>query len=38
MSEIVSYSLEDGVAFIQMDDGKANAFSFEMIAQPKQSL
>lgn len=32
-AQVVSYTLEDKVAFIQMDDGKANALSHEMIAQ-----
>ncbi len=30
---LVSYTLEDKVAFVQMDDGKANALSKDMIAQ-----
>jgi enoyl-CoA hydratase len=31
MSELVTYTLEDSVALARMDDGKANALSYEMI-------
>ncbi|MCG8546347.1 MAG: crotonase/enoyl-CoA hydratase family protein [Alphaproteobacteria bacterium] len=30
MSDVVTYSAEDGVAMLAMDDGKANAFSLDM--------
>ena len=30
MSDLVTYSAEDGVAMLAMDDGKANAFSLDM--------
>lgn len=31
MSKLVSYQLEDGIATIEMDDGKVNAFSIQML-------
>ena len=33
MSDLISYTLENGVATIKMDDGKANVLSTDMIAQ-----
>jgi len=33
MTELVTYTLENGVATIKMDDGKANVLSTDMIAQ-----
>src|SRR5215217_4788064 len=33
MSSLTSYALTDGVATIQMDDGKANALSPAMLAE-----
>jgi enoyl-CoA hydratase len=33
MSEVVRYDVADSVAMITMDDGKANALTFEMFAQ-----
>ena len=33
MRELVSYDLEDSIATIAMDDGKANVFSLEMLSQ-----
>ena len=32
MSDLVSYTLENGVATIKMDDGKANVLSTQMVA------
>ncbi len=32
MSDLLSYELRDGVALLKMDDGKANALSYEMLA------
>jgi len=34
----LTYSVEEGVAVIRMDDGKANAFNFEMFAEINQAL
>ena len=34
----VTYSIEDNVAVIAMDDGKANAFDFEMFAELNQAM
>ena len=33
MSELVAYSLEDGIATLTLNNGKVNAFSHELIAQ-----
>jgi enoyl-CoA hydratase len=33
MSELVNYQLEDGIATIEMDDGKVNAFSIQMLGE-----
>ena len=38
MSELVSYELQDGVATVQMDDGKANVLSLEMIEAMNAAL
>lgn len=38
MSDIVTYTLEDNIATIAMDDGKANVLSTEMIAQLNSAL
>lgn len=38
MTEPVSYSLVDGVATLQMDDGKANAFSHVMMQALSEAL
>jgi enoyl-CoA hydratase len=38
MTEIVTYTRHDQYAVIKMDDGKANAFSFEMIRQVNEAL
>ncbi len=38
MTEIVQLKLEDDYSFITLDDGKANALSFEMIAQINAAL
>ncbi|MDH5490502.1 MAG: crotonase/enoyl-CoA hydratase family protein [Myxococcales bacterium] len=37
-TEIVSYSLSDGIATVLMDDGRANALSTEMIAALEAAL
>ncbi len=34
----VTYSIEDSVAVIAMDDGKANAFDFEMFAELNEAI
>jgi enoyl-CoA hydratase len=38
MSELVSYSLEDGIATLTLNNGKVNAFSHELIAQFNTAL
>ncbi|HNV60504.1 MAG TPA: crotonase/enoyl-CoA hydratase family protein [Rhodoferax sp.] len=38
MSELVSYSLEDGIATLTLNNGKVNAFSHELIAQFNSAL
>ena len=38
MSELVSYSLEDGIATVTLNNGKVNAFSHELIAQFNSAL
>ena len=38
MSDLVTYSAEDGVAMIAMDDGKANAFSLDMTSALSAAL
>ena len=38
MSDAVVYELEDGVAVLRVDDGKANAFSFALIDALHASL
>jgi enoyl-CoA hydratase len=38
MPELTSYALEDGVAVVTMDDGKANALSIAMLAELREAL
>ena len=38
MSELVAYSLEDGIATLTLNNGKVNAFSHELIAQFNRGL
>jgi enoyl-CoA hydratase len=38
MSELVAYSLEDGIATLTLNNGKVNAFSHELIAQFNSAL
>ncbi|MBK6322264.1 MAG: crotonase/enoyl-CoA hydratase family protein [Burkholderiales bacterium] len=38
MSELVAYSLEDGIATLTLNNGKVNAFSHELIADFNRSL
>ena len=38
MSEILTYTLEDRVAVLRMDDGKANAFSHDMMDALRKAL
>ena len=38
MSELVKYSLEDGIATLTLNNGKVNAFSHELIAQFNSAL
>ncbi|MEM1153773.1 MAG: crotonase/enoyl-CoA hydratase family protein [Pseudomonadota bacterium] len=38
MSELVDYQQQDSYSLIQMDDGKANALGFDMLAQLEQAL
>ena len=38
MSELVTYSLEDGIATLTLNNGKVNAFSHELIAQFNSAL
>ena len=38
MSELVAYSLEDGIATLTLNNGKVNAFSHELIAQFNDGL
>ena len=38
MSELVTYSLDDGIATLTLNNGKVNAFSHELIAQFNQAL
>jgi enoyl-CoA hydratase len=38
MSELVAYSLQDGVATLTLNNGKVNAFSHELIAQFNAAL
>ena len=38
MSELVAYSLEDGIATLTLNNGKVNAFSHELIAQFNTAL
>jgi enoyl-CoA hydratase len=38
MSNLVTYSLDDGIATLTLNNGKANAFSHELIAQFNQAL
>ncbi|BFM15036.1 crotonase/enoyl-CoA hydratase family protein [Maricurvus nonylphenolicus] len=38
MSNLVTYSLEEGVATLTLDDGKANALSLDMIAAINEAL
>ena len=38
MTELVSYSLEDGIATLTLNNGKVNAFSHELIAQFNSAL
>jgi enoyl-CoA hydratase len=38
MSELVAYSLEDGIATLTLNNGKVNAFSHELIAQFNSGL
>lgn len=38
MSNLVTYSLDDGIATLTLNNGKVNAFSHELIAQFNQAL
>lgn len=38
MTELVSYSLEDGIATLTLNNGKVNAFSHELIAEFNRGL
>jgi enoyl-CoA hydratase len=38
MTELVAYSLEDGIATLTLNNGKVNAFSHELIAQFNSAL
>ena len=38
MSELVAYSLDDGIATLTLNNGKVNAFSHELIAQFNSAL
>lgn len=38
MSDCASCEIKDGVAVIKLDDGKANAFSFDMMAAVNQAM
>lgn len=38
MSDLVSCTIENGIAVIKLDDGKANAFSFDMMAAINAAL
>ena len=38
MSELVAYSLEDGIATLTLNNGKVNAFSHELIASFNRGL
>ena len=38
LPELTTYSLDDGVATIAMDDGKVNALSIEMLGEIKEQL
>ena len=38
MSELVTYSLEDGIATLTLNNGKVNAFSHELIAEFNRGL
>ena len=38
MTELVSYSLEDGIATLTLNNGKVNAFSHDLIAEFNRGL